>query len=100
LDPLSAWLEGLGLKQYAPVFAENGVDLNSLLLLTDGDLERLGVLLGHRRVLLNAIAERGIPLPGSPGRGGEGGVAATAERRHLTVMWPRHSDTSPRAIRS
>ena len=74
MDSLSAWLDGLGLERYARVFAENGVDLNSLPLLTDSDLERLGVLLGHRRVLLNAIAERkGGEVPSS--------AASTPDRR-------------------
>ena len=75
---LAAWLEGLGLGQYAGVFAENGVDLDALPLLTDGDLEQLGVLLGHRRRLLKALGEArhrwtGLPLgrrPRAPSSGG------------------------------
>jgi hypothetical protein len=55
MDALSNWLQDLGLERYGAVFADNGVDLNSVRLLTDGDLEKLGVLLGHRRTLLKAI---------------------------------------------
>jgi class 3 adenylate cyclase/tetratricopeptide (TPR) repeat protein len=83
MDPLADWLERLGLGQYSQVFAENGVDLDSLRLLTDGDLEQLGVLLGHRRRLLKAIAEfepAGVP-PAAPA------PASEAERRQLTVMF-------------
>jgi len=57
VDSLSGWLRELGLERYASVFAENGVDLDSLRLLTDGDLKELGVLLGHRRTLLEAISQ-------------------------------------------
>ncbi len=45
----------LRLEKYAETFAENGVDLHSLPHLTEQDLKDLGVLLGHRRVLLSAI---------------------------------------------
>jgi class 3 adenylate cyclase len=79
MDPLSAWLEGLGLAQYARVFAENGVDLEALPLLSDRDLERLGVLLGHRRRLLKAIAELAPSSAATP--------VFEAERRQLTVMF-------------
>jgi class 3 adenylate cyclase len=93
---LEGWLRSLGLDRYAESFANNGVDLDALLLLTDADFQELGVLLGHRRKLLRAIA----------GRSGEGVNAVTrvghistldeqaqphpeaqAERRHLTVMF-------------
>src|SRR5258705_12529204 len=45
---IADWLEKLGLGQYARRFNENGVDLSVLPDLTDQDLEKLGVLLGHR----------------------------------------------------
>ena len=51
------WLEKLGLGQYALRFAENGIDLSVLSDLTDQDFDRLGVLLGHRRKMLRALAE-------------------------------------------
>src|SRR5260370_17331469 len=54
---IADWLEKLGLGQYARRFNENGVDLSVLPDLTDQDLEKLGVLLGHRRKLLRAIAD-------------------------------------------
>src|SRR5262249_26270193 len=50
------WLRSLGLEQYEATFRENAIDETVLPHLTDGDLEKLGVLLGHRRKLLHAIA--------------------------------------------
>jgi hypothetical protein len=50
------WLRGLGLEQYEAAFRENAIDAEVLPDLMDQDLEKLGVLLGHRRKLLRAIA--------------------------------------------
>ena len=52
---IGEWLEGLGLGKYAEAFVENGVDLRALPHLNEDDLKELGVLLGHRRILLTAI---------------------------------------------
>ncbi len=52
---IGEWLEGLRLGKYAEVFVENGVDLRALPHLSEDDLKELGVLLGHRRILLAAI---------------------------------------------
>jgi hypothetical protein len=53
------WLESIGLGEYAQRFAENAIDLSILRDLTDQDLKELGVLLGHRRKMLRAIAGLG-----------------------------------------
>jgi SAM domain (Sterile alpha motif) len=53
---LGGWLRSLGLEQYEAAFRENAIDAEVLPDLTDQDLEKLGVLLGHRRKLLRAIA--------------------------------------------
>lgn len=59
---VSEWLQELGLSQYASAFAENDVDFNILHKLTDFDLKELGVSsLGHRKRLLEAIADRANP---------------------------------------
>jgi class 3 adenylate cyclase/tetratricopeptide (TPR) repeat protein len=55
MDALISWLRELGLERYGAVFAENDVDLDALRLLTDAELEKLGVSLGHRKKLLKAI---------------------------------------------
>ena len=52
---LDAWLRGLGLEQYGTAFRENAVDGDVLPELTEGDLEKLGIPLGHRKRLMRAI---------------------------------------------
>jgi class 3 adenylate cyclase/predicted ATPase len=89
MQQISDWLAELGLGRYAKIFEENGIDFGVLPDLTDQDLEKLGVLLGHRRKILRAIADlKGIekspvavaapavPLPPD-----------SAERRQITVMF-------------
>ena len=51
------WLNGLGLGKYSETFAANDVDLRALPHLNSADLEVLGVSLGHRKIMLAAIAE-------------------------------------------
>src|SRR5690348_10746947 len=53
---LGDWLRSLGLERYEAAFRANAIDADVLCDLTDHDLEKLGVLLGHRRKLLRAIA--------------------------------------------
>jgi class 3 adenylate cyclase/tetratricopeptide (TPR) repeat protein len=53
---VTQWLEALGLGKYAAIFAENDVDFRALPALSEQDLKELGVSLGHRRVLQQAIA--------------------------------------------
>jgi SAM domain (Sterile alpha motif) len=45
---LGGWLRSLGLEQYEAAFRENAIDISVLPDLTDQDLEKLGVPLGHR----------------------------------------------------
>jgi class 3 adenylate cyclase/predicted ATPase len=56
---IAEWLAKIGLERYAPVFIDNDIDVEVLRYLTDADLEKIGVSLGHRRKLLAAIAELG-----------------------------------------
>jgi class 3 adenylate cyclase len=62
MQQIEEWLDKIGLAQYTQLFLENGIDLSVLADLTDQDLEKLGVILGHRRKLLRAIAD----WPASP----------------------------------
>jgi class 3 adenylate cyclase len=90
---LGAWLRNLGLEQYEAIFRENAIDETVLPDLTDQDLEKLGVLLGHRRRLLRAIANlenreksaSAIPAAAAPPAAPL--VHDTAERRQVTVMF-------------
>jgi class 3 adenylate cyclase/predicted ATPase len=52
---LAEWLGRHGLDQYAQTFAENNIDYSVLPDLTENDLKKLGVSLGHRKKLLRAI---------------------------------------------
>jgi class 3 adenylate cyclase len=90
----AAWLHNLGLERYEQAFCDNAIDAEVLPALTDADLEKLGVLLGHRKRLLKAIAELGAsaaaatslleaPVEVSPGTR----RASQAERRQLTVLF-------------
>jgi class 3 adenylate cyclase len=89
VSTIAEWLASLGMSEYTERFAENGIEVDVLSELTDQDLEKLGVLLGHRRRMLRAIRELGGPAPTSP----EAATAASppphdsAERRQLTVMF-------------
>jgi predicted ATPase/class 3 adenylate cyclase len=86
MSGISAWLDGLGLGNYATIFVENAIDLDILPDLDETDLERLGVALGHRKRILRAIAA----LPrASPPRANADVAApdAEGERRHLTVLF-------------
>jgi SAM (Sterile alpha motif) domain-containing protein len=56
---IGAWLRGLGLGHYEATFRENEIDAEVLLELTDIDLEKISVPLGHRKRLLKAIASLG-----------------------------------------
>ena len=92
-----AWLEGLGLGEYAEAFAKNGVDLRALPHLSEDDLKELGVLLGHRRILLAAIQSlqdrertRQGEAPAS-----ESQSQGEVERRQLTVMFCDLVDPPP-----
>jgi class 3 adenylate cyclase len=85
---ITEWLASLGLAEYGQRFAENGIDFSVLRYLTDQDLEKIGVLLGHRRKILAAIAELSgaapvMPQPTPP----EANRRHDAERRQLTVMF-------------
>lgn len=92
LPTVDAWLNALGLGQYAAAFRANAVDGDVLSNLTDDDLKTLGVAaLGHRKKLLRAIAQLG-KTPTAHATAGEAGnvptpTAGAAERRQLTVMF-------------
>ena len=89
---VASWLRSLGLEQYEATFRDNAIDDSVLPDLTDQDLEKLGVLLGHRRKLLRAIAN--IEATAQTASSAVGATIAvdvsprdTAERRQLTVMF-------------
>ena len=54
-DSVTRWLQELGFGQYATAFAEEQIDDEVLLELTDADLKGLGIPLGPRKKLLRAV---------------------------------------------
>jgi class 3 adenylate cyclase len=87
MQPIAEWLAKIGLEQYAAAFAENDIDVAVLPHLTDADLEKIGVSLGHRRKILAAIAELGGAVPASPQPALAERKPQDAERRRVTVMF-------------
>ena len=91
---LGRWLRSLGLEKYETAFRENEIDERVLPSLTAEDLKELGVTaLGHRRILLDAIAAlRGEGTgkgPSAEAPPSEKTVSAEdhGERRQVTVMF-------------
>src|SRR5262245_4985724 len=82
MQPIAEWLYAQGLGHYAQRFADNDIDTNILRDLTDADLEKIGVSLGHRKRILRAIAELDETTSSS-----EAARADAPQRRQLTVMF-------------
>ena len=92
MSDFASWLAQLGLDRYTALFAEHDVDFEVLSELTEQDLEKLGLSLGHRKKLLKAMAAHQNADIQPTAR-----VTATsadtsksipvAERRQLTVMF-------------
>jgi hypothetical protein len=88
---LGGWLRSLGLEQYE--VRENAIDEKLLPKLTAEDLKDVGVnLVGHRRLLLDAIAvlraesTAKAPQPDAP-QATDITAKDAAERRQVTVMF-------------
>ena len=100
---IDGWLRGIGFTQYAEMFRANDIDIELLGQLTNDDLKDIGVVsLGHRKKLLEAIADLGsapaaaaapppvmpAPVPATVAPAPiSAPVEAAGERRHLTVMF-------------
>jgi class 3 adenylate cyclase/tetratricopeptide (TPR) repeat protein len=86
VSDLAGWLGQRGLEKYASVFAENDVDLDVLKALSEEDLRELGLPLGARKRILQAIADADRPVA-APGRYVEAEPRASPERRQITVLF-------------
>jgi class 3 adenylate cyclase len=107
MQEIADWLEKIGVSEYAQRFAENGINIAALRYSTDQDLKDIGVLLGHRRIILAAIGELAGAASATPEPGAKPAVASAptsaalsiaaasavpvtegvGERRHVTVMF-------------
>ena len=60
MQAIADWLEKLGMSEYVQRFADNGITVEALRHLTDQDLKDIGVLLGHRRIMLPPSASLAV----------------------------------------
>ena len=100
------WLAEIGLESYAPIFVENKVDFEIVRSLSETDLRELGLVLGDRKRLLQAVAKLDSPAtsiadqpptanqdvgrvpPAEPSPEPISGQSpSSGERRQLTVMF-------------
>src|SRR6516164_2030424 len=85
---VGGWLRSLGLGQYEALFRASEIDADILPELTDADLEKLGVPLGHRKRLLRAISGLAVAETlAAPSASTGAKPQDAAERRQLTVMF-------------
>jgi len=99
MTAIAEWLASIGLGEYSQCFAENGIDLSVVPDLTEQDLKDLGVLLGHRRKVLRAIADmKGSVVP-TPLPAPKPVPRTDAERRQLTIMFCDLVGSSELAVR-
>jgi class 3 adenylate cyclase len=89
MQQIAEWLEKLGMSEYMQRFTENGISVAALRHLTDQDLKDIGVLLGHRRIMLAAIGDLAGAPPAvpKPVAAAEPKAQDAAERRQVTVMF-------------
>ena len=85
MSDMKRWLQGLDLEKYCDAFASQDIDLEVAPDLTEQDLEKLGLSLGHRRKFMAAAAKLRQAAAASPA------AAAVArqqvERRQVTVVF-------------
>jgi class 3 adenylate cyclase len=94
MTPFGMWLAEVGLGRYDAVFASNGIDFDVIRSLSDADLRELGLTLGDRKRLLQAVARLDeqsaantlAPAIAPSGRR-EDAASQGGERRQLTVMF-------------
>ena len=92
---IGGWLRSLGLEEYEAAFRDNAITEKVLPNLTAEDLKDLGVsMVGHRRMLLDAIAtlraDADVKVPPPPPETPSAfpkPIQDAAERRQVTVMF-------------
>jgi class 3 adenylate cyclase len=96
MTSFGTWLAEIGLDRYDAVFASSEVDFDVIRALTDADLRELGLALGDRKRLLQAVARLDTPAAAETAAPAvasiapsieEGAVSQGGERRQLTVMF-------------
>src|SRR3954451_16099937 len=99
MTPFGTRLAEIGLGNYEGVFAANKIDFDVIHQMTDADLRELGLALGDRKRLLQAIARlnaqrttepaisASTPAKAAPELHSGAVVSHAAERRPLSVMF-------------
>jgi SAM domain (Sterile alpha motif) len=98
MTPFGTWLAEIGLGRYDDVLVSNGIDFDVIRSLSDADLRELGLTLGDRKRLVQAIARLDeqptadtITTVATPATASgplrEDAVSLGGERRQLTVMF-------------
>ncbi|MFT7592779.1 MAG: putative ATPase/class 3 adenylate cyclase [Paracoccaceae bacterium] len=101
MQDIQSWLTELGLEKYASVFAEAEIEATDLAYLSEDNLKELGLPMGPRRRVFEAIKKlsdepggnastQQIPSTVNPAAEPVSNPPASpsdAERRHLTVMF-------------
>ena len=91
MSDFALWLKDLGLEKYSSVLADHDIDLTVAPDLTEQDLEKLGLSLGHRRKFLTAAAKFRPNAASSPATAAQipssAQPAPLAERRQVTVAF-------------
>jgi class 3 adenylate cyclase len=91
MSDITLWLQGLGLEKYSEVLASHDVDLAVAPDLTDDDLEKMGLSLGHRRKFIAAAVKLRAATAPSAAAAAQGQSspqsAPPVERRQVTVVF-------------
>jgi class 3 adenylate cyclase len=91
MSDITPWLQGLGLEKYDELLSIHDIDLAVAPDLTEEDLEKVGLSLGHRRKFIAAAAKlrvgpAALAVATKQARSG-GQPEALAERRQMTVVF-------------
>jgi class 3 adenylate cyclase/ABC-type lipoprotein export system ATPase subunit len=91
MSDFTLWLQNLGIEKYSAVLASHDIDLTVVPDLTEQDLEKLGLSLGHRRKFLTAAAKFRPEAASSPVASAQAQPSSqsspVAERRQVTVVF-------------
>ena len=91
MSDVKLWLESLGLEKYADVFVSHDIDLAVAPDLTEEDLEKLGLSLGHRRKFIAAATKLRVisaaPVDAPAQARSVSQATQQVERRQVTVVF-------------
>lgn len=94
------WLAYLGMKQYADSFIAEGFNtIDSILRIDDEDLDDLGVVMGHKKIILAAVKKLRVHLDGSaPASSPKGDDAAASSSAPAASSSQKLPTTSAKAV--